>query len=334
MPTKLERPERRRALIAGGAMALAAGLPRIAGAQSGWMPTREVRIMNGFAAGGSGDLVCRILADGLRPIFGQGVIVDTQPGANGFIAAQTVARAAPDGHTIGLATMSMLTIAPQLPGMKLPIDVDADLTPLANVAGIYKVLVASPDAPFRTVPELIAYAKANPGKISYASAGIGSSPHLAAELFRSQAGIDIVHVPYRGGAPAVLDVVAGRVQMMIGNMTDFLGQVKGGKLRGIAFGGDRVSPALPELPLIKQWLPKYSVTNWFSMVGPGRLPPQITTALNAALQKAIADPAVQKRLTDNGVEILGGSVEQFRSEISTYRANWSSVIRAAGIRAE
>lgn len=334
MKLKSDHFDRRRALLAGGAMALAAGLPRIAGAQAAWKPSREIRLMNGFAAGGAGDLVCRILADALRPILGQNVIVDTQTGANGFIAAQTVARAAPDGHTIGLATMSMLTIAPQLPGVKLPIDVDTDLTPIANIAGIYKLLIAAPDAPFRTVPELIAHAKANPGKVTYASAGIGSSPHLAAELFRSQAGIEIVHVPYRGGAPAIIDLAAGRVQVMIGNMSDFLGQVKGGKLRGIAFGGDRASPALPDLPLIKQWLPQYSVSNWFGIVGPGRLPPHITAALNSALQRAVAEPAAQARLTDAGAEILAGSTERFNSEIASYRANWSAVIRAANIRAQ
>ena len=315
-------------------MAIAAGLPRFALAQAGWKPTRDVRVINGFAAGGSADLVCRILAEALRPQFGQNVIVDTQAGANGFIAAQTVARAAPDGHTVGLATMGMLTISPQLPGVKLPIVVDTDLTPIANVAGIYKLLVVHPNAPFRTVPELIASAKANPGAISYASAGIGSSPHLAAELFRSEAGIDIVHVPYKGGAPAMIDVAAGRVQMMIANLSDVIGQVKAGKLRGIAFGGDRASPALADLPLIKQWLPKYSVSNWFGIVGPGHLPANITAAWNAALQKAASEPSVQARLADLGAEVLAGSTERFNAEIADYRANWTRVIRSAGIRAE
>ena len=321
---------RRQILSAGGAFAL--GFPHIGFTQSAWKPTRDVRIMNGFAAGGSGELVCRLVAEGLRPIFGVNVIVETQAGANGFIAAQTVARAAPDGHTVGLATMSMLTIAPQLPGMKLPLNVDTDLTPLSNIAGIYKLLVVSPEAKFRTVPELIAYAKANPGKVTYASAGIGSSPHLAAELFRNQAGIEIVHVPYKGGAPALLDVSAGRVDMMIGNLSDFLGQVKGGKLRGVAFGGDRASPALPDLPLIKQWLPKYSVSNWFSLVGPGNLPPHITSAWNAALQKAMADPAMQARFADLGAEVLAGPRERFLQDIATYRSNWAGVVKSANIR--
>ena len=323
---------RRQVLSAGGALAL--GLPRFGMAQSPWKPARDVRIMNGFAAGGSGELVCRIIAEAVRPLFGQNVIVDTQAGANGFIAAQAVARAAPDGHTVGMATMSMLTISPQLPGVKLPMNVETELTPIANVAGIYILLVVSPDAPFRTVPELIAYAKANPGAVSYASAGVGSAPHLAAELFRSQAGIDIVHVPYKGGAPAMIDVAAGRVQMMFGNLSDFLGQVKGGKLRGLAFGGDRAAPALPDLPLIKQWLPKYSVSNWFSIVGPGQLPPNIASAWNAALQKGLAEPAMQSRLTELGAEVLVGSTERFNAEIATYRANWAGVIRSAGIKAE
>jgi tripartite-type tricarboxylate transporter receptor subunit TctC len=319
---------------AGLAAALAAGLPRHAHAQGAWQPTRDVRLLNGFAAGGSGDVVCRILAEALRPVFGQSVIVETQAGANGFIAAQNVARAAPDGHTVGLATMSMLTIAPQLPGVKLPINVDTDLTPLANVVGIYKLLVTWPKAPFTTVPELIAYARANPGAISYASAGIGSSPHLAGELFRRQAGIDIVHVPYKGGAAAIVDLAAGRVQMLIGNMTDFLGQVKAGTLRGVAFGGDRAAPALPNLPLIKQWLPRYSVSNWFGIVGPGRLPAPIASAGNMALQKVLAEPAVQARMAEHGAEILVGPLDRFAAEIASYRANWGEVIRAAGIRAE
>jgi tripartite-type tricarboxylate transporter receptor subunit TctC len=325
---------RRRLIAAGPGAALAAVLPRTAGAQSAWQPTREVRIMNGFAAGGSGEYVCRVLADALRGQLGVPVIVDTQPGANGFIAAGVVARAAPDGHTIGLATMGMLTIAPQLPGQKPPINVETDLTPISNVAGVYKLLVTNPDAPFKTVPELIAYARANPGKISYGSAGVGSSPHMAAELFRTQAGIDIVHVPYKGGAAAMVDLIAGRIQMMIGNMPDFLSQVKAGKLRGIAFGGERASPALPDLPLIKQWLPKYSVTNWFGIVGPGRMPPHVLTALNGAIQKALADPAAQARMLEHGVEILGGPADKFNAEIAAYRANWAVVIKSANIKAE
>jgi tripartite-type tricarboxylate transporter receptor subunit TctC len=323
--------KRRDLLAAGSALAL---LPRFGFPQSGWRPSRDVRIMNGFAAGGSGEITCRIMAEALRPILGQNVIVDTQAGANGFIAAQAVARSAPDGHTIGLATMGMLTISPQLPGLKLPLDVEKDLTPLCNIAGIYKLLCAWPEAPFKTVPELIAYAKANPGKVTYASAGIGSSPHLAAELFKQQAGIDIVHIPYKGGAAATVDLIAGRVMMTIGNFSDFLGAVKSGKLRAIAFGGDRAAPAFPDLPLIKQTLPKYSVSNWFAFAGPGNLPPAITMAWNAALQKAGSDPAVQQRFAEMGAEPLTGPHDQFMQLISTYKSNWAGVIKSANIRAD
>jgi tripartite-type tricarboxylate transporter receptor subunit TctC len=324
---------RRGFLQAAAALAAGGAIPSLAWAQA-WSPTREIRILNGFAAGGSGELLCRIIAESLRPLVGQPVIVDTQAGANGFIAAGVVARAAPDGHTIGMATMGMLTISPQIPGSKVPINVEADLTPIVNAGGIHKVLITHPEAPFRTVPELIAYAKANPGKLAYASAGIGSSPHLAGELFIRQAGIEVVHVPYKGGAPAMIDVAAGRVQMMIGNLPDFLGQVRGGKLRALAAGGDMAPPAMPDLPLIKQWLPQYSVTNWFSFVGPGKLPPSMAATLNAAINRAIAAPEAQKRLADAGIAPLGGSVEGFNAEIARYRANWAGVIKAAGIRAE
>ncbi|MGH8764676.1 MAG: Bug family tripartite tricarboxylate transporter substrate binding protein [Burkholderiales bacterium] len=309
-------------------------VPRFGFAQAGWKPTRDVRIMNGFAAGGSGEVTCRIMAEALRPILGQNVIVDTQAGANGFIAAQAVARAAPDGHTVGLATMGMLTISPQLPGLKLPINVDTDLTPIANVAGIYKLLVTAPDVPFKTVPELIAYAKANPGKVTYASAGVGSSPHLATELFSRMAGINTVHIPYKGGAAAIVDMMANRVMFTIGNFSDFLGAVKGGKLHALAFGGDRPAPLFPDLPLIKQFVPGYSVSNWFSFAGPGKLPMPITLAWNEALQKAAADPAAQKRFADMGAEMLAGPLDQFLKEIATYRSNWAGVIKAANIRAD
>jgi tripartite-type tricarboxylate transporter receptor subunit TctC len=332
---------RRFVLATVGAAGAAGALPRWARAQagpgaaaSGWKPNGPVRLLNGFSAGGAADLLCRILAEALAPALGQPVVVDTRPGANGFIAAQAVARAAPDGRTIGLATMSMLTIAPQLPGMNLPIDPRKELAPIAEVAGIYVLLVAAPDAPFRAVPELIAYAKANPGKISYASAGIGSAPHLAGELFKRQAGIDIVHVPYKGGAQAMVDLEAGRVQMLIGNMPDYLPQVKSGALRGIAFGGDRPSPALPDLPLIRQWLPRYDVSNWFGMVGPAGLPPAVIAGLNGAFQSALAQAAVRAQMDRLGAAVLSGDTAAFQALIDHDWRSWGEVITAAHIRVE
>jgi tripartite-type tricarboxylate transporter receptor subunit TctC len=317
--------------MAGGAMLGTLGLPAFA--QPGWKPSREVRIICGFAPGGAGDLLCRLMADALRPQWGQTVIVETRSGAGGMISAEACARAAPDGHTVVMTTMGMLTVTPQMPGLTLPISVETDLTPLAALAGIYTVLVAYSGAPFRDVPGLIAHARANPGQVAYGSAGVGSSPHLAAELLARMAGVELTHVPYRGGAPAMTDLVAGRVQFMIGNMPEFLGQIRAGALRAIAFGGSAAAPELPDLPLIKQWLPEYDVSNWFGFCGPGGMPAEIRAAWNAGLQAALRDPATRQKMTEAGMEILGGSTADFEARIARDRQRWGNVIQAAGIRA-
>jgi len=323
-------PSRRAFLRSAAALACVA--PPLA-AQPVWRPSREVRILCGFAPGGAGDLLCRLMADALRPHWGQPVVVETRSGAGGMISAEACARAAPDGHTVVLATMAMLTVSPQLPGLSLPVRVETDLTPITSLAGIYKILVAYPDAPFRDVPGLIAHARANPQAIAYGSAGPGSSPHLAAELFARMAGVEFTHVPYRGGAPAMVDLAAGRVQFMIGNMPEFLGQIRGGALRAIAFGGSGPAPALPDLPLIRQWLPEYDVSNWFGFCGPGGMPAEILDAWNAALRRALAEEATRTRMVEAGMEILGSPVAEFQAMIARDRQRWGEVIRAAGIRA-
>ncbi|WP_439552107.1 Bug family tripartite tricarboxylate transporter substrate binding protein [Falsiroseomonas sp.] len=331
MPNGSLAISRRALLVAAGAAALHG---QSAGAQGVWKPAREVKILCGFAPGGAGDLLCRLMADALRAQWGQTVIVETRSGAGGIISAEACARAAPDGHTVVLATMAMLTVSPQLPGVTMPINVETDLTPIASLAGIYKILVANTQAPFRDVPGLIAHARANPQAVTYGSAGVGSSPHLAAELFARQAGIECTHVPYRGGAPAITDLVAGRIGFMIGNMPEFLGQIRSGGLRGIAFGGSGAAPALPDLPLIKQWLPRYDVSNWFGFCGPGRMPAEILAAWNGALQAALADPSTRGKMVEAGMEIMGGPVASFTNLIAADRQRWGGVIQAAGIRAD
>jgi tripartite-type tricarboxylate transporter receptor subunit TctC len=184
------------------------------------------------------------------------------------------------------------------------------------------------------VPGLIAHARAHPEGIAYGSAGIGSSPHLAAALFEHLARVRFVHVPYRGGAPAMLDLAAGRVQMMIGNLPEFLGQVRAGGVRAIAHAGDRPASVLPELPLVCQFLPGYSAANWFGFVGSARLPAEIVAAWNAMLRQALADPTVRQRMAEQGMEALDTSVEQFTAQVATERRRWGEVIRAANIRAE
>jgi tripartite-type tricarboxylate transporter receptor subunit TctC len=294
----------------------------------------DVRFFCGFPPGGTADLLCRILADALKPEIGQNVIVETKSGASGFIANETVANAPPDGRTIGLAAMAAMCVSPVMPGQKLPINVDTDLTPIASIVGVYNMLVFGKHVPFRTVPELIEQAKKNPGKISYASAGNGTSQHLAGELFKKLTGVNLLHVPYRGGAPAIQDIVAGNCDVMFGNMPEFLGQIGGKNLIPIAFGSPRQSPMFPDLPLISQFVPGYSVVNWFAVFGARGLPADLTELWNKALRAAVAKADVQKRFLENGMDTTIGSPADLKATIVADRKKWAEVIQEAGMRAD
>ncbi|MBV1797869.1 tripartite tricarboxylate transporter substrate binding protein [Siccirubricoccus sp. G192] len=316
--------------LAAALLLLASALP----ARAQDFPSRDIRFLCGFAPGGTCDLLSRILAEHLTPILGQRVVVENRTGASGLIAADTVAKATPDGHTVLLATMALYTIQPQMPGMRLPFDVDRDLTPISNVANIYNVLVVSPQGPIRSVPQLIEMARAKPGGLTYASAGNGGSQHLASELFKRLAGVDILHVPYRGGAPAIVDIAAGRTDMMFGNLPEFMGQIRDGGLRAVAFGAPQPSPLLPNLPMISATLPEFKVRNWFGVAGTGGLPKAVLDRWVAALRQVNADPLFQRRMTENGMESLIDGPDAFRATIQEDRARWGEVIRAANIRAD
>jgi tripartite-type tricarboxylate transporter receptor subunit TctC len=294
----------------------------------------DVRFLCGFPPGGNADLLCRILAEALKSDIGQTVIVDSKSGASGFIANETVANAVPDGRTIGLAAMAAMCVSPVMPGQKLPINVDTDLTPIGSVASVPNILVFGKHVKFRSVPELIDQAKKNPGKLSYASAGNGTSQHLAGELFKAMAGVNLLHVPYRGGAPAIQDIVAGNCDMMFGNLPEFLGQLGGGGLIPIAFGSPKGSPLFPGLPVIAQYLPGYEVVNWFAVFGPKGLPADLTELWNKALRAAVTKPDVQKRFADNAMDGLTGSPADLKAMIVADRKKWGSVIQSAGIRAD
>ncbi len=320
-------------------MFVGAGTGALIGTVAGWPAqaqklTGDVRFLCGFAPGGTADLLCRILAEATTPEVGQKVIVDTKTGASGFIANEIVANSPPDGRTIGLAAMAALCVSPVMPGQKLPINVDTDLTPIANIVGVYNMLVVGKHVPYRTVPELIAYAKANPGKLTYASAGNGTSQHLAGELFKKMAGVDILHVPYRGGAPAIQDMISGNVSMMFGNMPEFLGQIAGGNLIPVAFGAPRQSPMFPKLPLISQYLPGFSVVNWFAVFGSKGLPTDLVDFWNKALRTAVAKPEVQKRFEESGMDTIIGSPADLKATIVADRKKWAEVIKEAGMRAD
>jgi tripartite-type tricarboxylate transporter receptor subunit TctC len=297
-------------------------------------PDHDVRLLVGFSAGGAVDIVARLVADPLRAALGQNVVVENRAGASGLIAAEAAAKATPDGHTLYVAAMSAYAVLPQLPGQPMPINMERDLVPVGNVVGVLNALVVSPRSQFRSVPDLIAYAKANPDKLTYASTGNGTSQHLAGELFARQAGIKMTHVPYRGGSNAIVDITAGRVDMMLGNFPEFIGQIRDGGLRLLAFGGTAASPLLPGTPLIRDTLPGFEVTSWIGLAGPAAMPAEAITAWDGALTRVTADPEFRRRVTENGMEVLGQGQAAFRATIAADRQRWGEVIRGAAIRAE
>ncbi len=320
----------RRALLAAFAtISLAAALPSGAQQLKG-----DVKFLNGFPPGGTSDLLGRLVAEAVSPVVGQKVIVEQRTGASGFIAAEATARSAPDGHTIFLSPMAVMAVAPVMPGQKLTIDVDRDLTPISNLAGVYNILVVGSSTPFKTVAEVIDFAKKNPGKLTYASAGNGTSQHLSGEFFKNLAAVDILHVPYRGGAPAILDIVGGRTTMMFGNMPEFLGQIRGGGLRAVAFGAARPSPLFADLPVISGTLADFKISNWFGVVGPAGLSPEWTGFWNRAIQTVAKQPKFIQLMADNGMEILAGTPDEFKATIVADRKKWSEVIQSAKIRAD
>ncbi len=269
MPIRTRRRALRSVAAAAAVAALSSAVPAAAQDQ---FPQREVRFINAFAPGGISDLLGRILADQLSQQLGQRVVVDNRTGAAGAIAAAETARATPDGHTILLVSMGMMTITPQL--QSVPYDVERDLTAIVNVASIYNILVANPNGPVRTWQDLARLAKEKPGGLSCATVGAGSSQQLSCVLFSSLTGARLEQVPYRGGAPAILDITAGRVEVMFGNMPEFMGQIRDGGLRPVAYGASEASPLLPDLPVIsKTGLPGFVVPNWFGVAGPGGMPP-------------------------------------------------------------
>ena len=294
----------------------------------------DVHFLNGFPPGGTSDLLGRLLAEAISPVVGQKVVVEQKTGASGFIAAEACARAPADGHTIFLAPMAVMAVAPVMPGQKLGIDVDRDLTPISNLAGVYNMLVVGNSTSFKTVAEVIDFAKKNPGKLTYASSGNGTSQHLSGELFKRLAGVDILHVPYRGGAPAILDMVGGRTTMMFGNMPEFLGQIRGGGLRPVGFGAARPSPLFADLPVISGTLPEFKNSNWFGVVGPAGLSAEWVGFWNRAIQNVARQPKFIQLMTVNGMEILAGTPEEFKATFVADRRKWADVIQSAKIRAD
>jgi tripartite-type tricarboxylate transporter receptor subunit TctC len=296
-----------------------------------WKPTQEPKVVLGFAAGGGADILCRILAIGLEPIFGKPLIVENRAGANGFIAADQAARSKPDGHTMAFVTMSMMTVAPYVPGNKLPIDVDKALLPVATLADIPIIAITHTQAPFNDIAALIARAKAQPGKLNYGSAGVASIGHLSGELFNSLAGTDLQHVSYKGGAQAMVDLIAGRIDLMIGNMPDFMGAIADRRLKPLAFAGTRGKPQLPDLPLVSASLPGFVAQNWFALMAPAGTDAAVISAWSGAIQKVLAQPDIQERLAKAGFDPLSGQTAELQRLIADDRKRWQRVISESKI---
>ena len=294
-------------------------------------PTRPIRLVVPFAAGGTTSILGRAMADKLAPLLGQPVVVDNRPGAGGNVGMDAVAKSEPDGYTLLMGPIG-LAINPALYS-KMSFDPLRDLAPIGLYAGVPNLLVVHPSVPAQSLKELIALFKANPGKYNYASNGNGTSSHLAAEMLKSSAGVDIVHIPYKGGAPAMADLLAGQVTMLFDQMPAVLPQVKGGKVRALGVSSAQRSAAAPEVPsLAEAGLPGFDMTVWFGLLAPARTPPAVLQRVNAEMGKVLQDPEFRTFLAGLGVSPLGGSPEAFASFMQAETQRWAQVVKASGAR--
>jgi len=297
-------------------------------------PTKPIRIVVPFPPGGPADVLARTVGDRIAAALGQPVVVDNRPGAGGNIGMELVAKAAPDGHTLALAPAGNLTVNPSL-YRNVPYDVGRDFAPVTVIAAVPNVLVVNPQVPAKDLAELIAYAKANPGKLNYSSPGPGSGAHLAGELLKSSAGIDIVHVPYSGIAPAVTAVMAGDVQLMFAGAPSALPQVAGGKLRALAVASPMRIASAPALPTLSEaGLPGFDVTSWYSIVAPAATPPAVVERLQKEIARALTSPDVKAKLTGIGAEPIANTPEEFAAMMRVETAKWSKIVKDANIKIE
>ena len=315
--------------LAAGAAALPA-FSRIARAQS--YPARPVRVISGFPPGGVNDTYARLISQWLSQRLGQQFFVENRPGAGGNIAAETLVRAAPDGYTLLLATSADAWNATLYDNLKFHFAQDAAaVAPIVRSPG---VLVVHPSLPANSVPELIAYAKSNPGKISVASAGIGSAPHMYWELFRNLSGVDMLHVPYRGGGPAITDLLAGQVQAYFATTASSIQSIRAGKLRPLAVTTATRLAVLPDVPALAEFLPTYAASIFVGIVAPRDTPADVTGKLNEEINRAVADPNITQRIAEIGDTPLSLSSAEFAKLIAEESEKWAKVIRTAHVKAE
>ena len=297
-------------------------------------PTRPIRFIVPFAPGGGGDVVGRIIGQRMSEQLGKPLVIDNRAGGGGTLGCELAAKAAPDGYTLLLGNVGPIAVGPAL-YPKLAYDPVRDFAPVTMIASFPNLLVANPGLPFKTVPELVAYAKSRPGTLNFASAGAGTSTHLAGELFKSVAGIDVVHVPYKGGAAAMTDIIAGQVAYYFGTMPSSMPLAKAGKLRALAVTSLTRSPAAPEVPTIAEsGYPKFETAAWYGLMFPTGTPREIVARTNAATMVVLALPDIRERLVHEGSEPLGSTPAQFGAYIKAEIAKWSAVVKAANLKAD
>jgi tripartite-type tricarboxylate transporter receptor subunit TctC len=321
---------RRRFLQLTGAAVAASTLPRSARALD--YPTRPVRFVVGFPAGGQQDIMARLMGQWLSERLGQQFLVENRSGAGGNIAAEGVINSPPDGYTmllVGSPNAINATLYERLNFVFL-----RDIAPVASFARTPLVMEVHPSVPAKTVPEFIAYAKANPGKVNFASAGNGTPQHVAGELFKLMAGINMVHVPYRGSAPALVDMLAGQVQVMIDPLPASIEHVRTGSLRALAVTTPERFPALPNLPTVTEFVPGYVADSWYGAGLPVNTPTEIVDKLNREINAGLSDPKIRARITELGATVLAGSPPDFRKMIAVETEKWGKVVRASGARSE
>ena len=307
-------------------------LPALAQSDAAF-PARPIRLVVPFAAGGGNDLLARVISQRLQTAWGQPVLVDNKPGAGGNIGADFVAKSAPDGHTLLLAT-NTLTINPAI-FATIPFDVRQDFAPVALAAATPFVLLVNNELPVKSVRELIAHARAKPGKLSYASVGIGTPHHLGMELFKSLTGTDIVHVPYKGSVNSLTDLSSGQVQVMLASINAAMPFMQGGKVRAIAIAEPKRIESARDLPtVIESGVPGYEITAWYAVLAPARTPPEIVRKLGDEIFKVMGESDTRERLRPAGFEIVRGSAAELRALISSDIDKWAGVVKSAGIKPE
>jgi tripartite-type tricarboxylate transporter receptor subunit TctC len=297
-------------------------------------PSKPIRLVVPFPAGGTTDILAREVGQRLSLSLGQSVVIDNRPGAAGNIGSELVAKSAPDGYTLLMATVSTHAINPNLYA-RLPYDHVKDFAPVVLVAGVPNVLEVTPSLPVHSVADLIKLAKEKPGQINFASSGSGTSIHLSGELFKTMAGVDMTHVPYKGSAPAITDLIGGQVQVMFDNLPSSLPQIKAGKLRAIAVTSAQRAPALPDIPTIAEsGLPGFEATSWFGIVAPAGTPPTIIARINGDVNQWLQSQEAKEKLLAQGAVAAGGSPEQFAAYIRAETEKWARVVKASGAKVD